>query len=149
LEFPGKLLYPLEQFFKSYLVRLVFPLSELATVVAYGILLNNTIDHQIGPQILLFQSLFVVVKLDDGQTCRSFFEDDSSICTLEWDIWRDVCLLFNDLLISVFAVTCLTRTHFFYVKPAIGQWPLGKGVVISVTLITLQKTLQQSDWLEY
>jgi hypothetical protein len=26
---------------------------------------------------------------------------------------------------------------------------LGKGVVVSITLIMLQKTLQQSDWLEY
>jgi hypothetical protein len=38
------------------------------------------------------------------------------VCSLEWEIWRDGCLLLNDLLISVFAMTCPTRTHFFYLK---------------------------------
>jgi hypothetical protein len=33
-----------------------------------------------------------------------------------WERWHDGCLLLNNLLILVFAMTCPTRMHFFYLK---------------------------------
>jgi hypothetical protein len=38
------------------------------------------------------------------------------VCTLECEIWRNGCLLLDDLLIFVFTMTCPTRMHFFYLE---------------------------------